>query len=160
MQRRDVFPILGLAAAQNLRATPDARAQFLGVWKLISYESKPSGGEVRQVYGPNPIGRITYDKAGRMSAFLMRPGRKGPQSARNATVDELREVQSGFVAYFGTFDVDEASHTVVHHVVGALNPSWPGTDLKRNYEFSGDRLTLTAASASGALVLVWQKEPD
>jgi hypothetical protein len=160
MQRRDVFPILGLAAASSLSAAPAERARFLGVWKLISYESKPTSGEVRQVYGPNPVGRITYDKAGRMSAFLMRPGRKAPQSPRNATLEELREVQSGFVAYFGTFDVDEASHTVVHHVVGALNPSWPGTDLKRTYEFSGDRLTLTAAGANGTLVLVWQKEPD
>jgi len=159
MQRRKV--LLGLAAAAGVQAAPSPRDRFFGVWKLISYESKSANGDVRQVYGPNPVGRITYDKAGRMSAALMRPGRKSPANARNATVEELREVQSGFVAYFGKFDVDEATHTVFHHVEAALNPAWPGTDLKRTYDFTGDKLILTAASANGSsLVLTWQKEPD
>ena len=95
-----------------------------------------------------------------MSAFLMRPGRKPAQNPRDATIEELREIQSGFVGYFGTFDVDEAAKTVIHHVTGALNPAWPGTDLRRTYEFSDDKLTLIAASGTGKIVLVWQKESD
>jgi hypothetical protein len=152
---------VGLAATAAAQAAPAARDRFFGVWKLISYESKSANGDVRQVYGPKPVGRITYDKAGRMSAALMRPDRKAPANPRSATVEELREIQSGFVAYFGTFDVDEATHTVFHHVQAALNPAWPGTDLKRGYEFSGDKLILTAGGANGSsLVLTWQKEPD
>jgi hypothetical protein len=158
MHRREVIGVLGVAAAAGLEAAPSVRDRFIGVWKLISYESKPANGEVIQVYGPNPIGRIQYDKAGRMSAFLMRPNRKIP--TRESTADELRQIQGGFVAYFGTFDVDEASQTVFHHVQAAVNPAWPGTDLKRNYEFSGNRLTLRAVSPNTVLTLVWEHEPD
>lgn len=157
MQRRHVLPLMGAALAAS--AAP-VREKFVGVWKLVSYDSHPQAGPVRQIYGPNPIGRITYDKAGHMSAFLMRPGRKPAQNPRAATIEELREIQSGFVAYFGTFDIDEAAKTVIHHVVGALNPSWPGTDLRRTYEFGDDKLTLVAASGTGKIVLVWQKESD
>lgn len=130
--------MLGLAAI----AQPSGRAKFAGVYKLVSYERKAANGEVTQVYGPNPVGRITYDNAGRMSAFLMRPG---------------RTTQDGFTAYMGTFDVDEK--TVIHHVEAALNPSWPGTDLRRSYEFSGNRLILTVAGPN-ALTLVWEREKD
>lgn len=158
MDRRQVIGMLGLAA--GLDAAPGARDRFIGVWKLVSYESKRQNGDVIQVYGPNPVGRISYDKAGRMAATLMRPGRKPPQDPRNATLEELRETQNGFVAYFGTFDVDESTQTVIHHVEAALNPAWPGTDLKRHFEFSGNRLTLTVAGATGGLTLIWQREPD
>jgi hypothetical protein len=33
--------------------------------------------------------------------------------------------------YFGTFDIDEATRTVIHHVQASLVPSYVGTDLKR-----------------------------
>src|SRR6185295_10883621 len=86
MQRRRAIQLAGLAAtAVRLSAAAAVREKFLGVWKLVSYDSHPQDGPVRQVYGPNPIGRITYDKAGHMSAFLMRPGRKPAQNPRAAT---------------------------------------------------------------------------
>ena len=154
MHRRQAIATLGFAA--GLKAAPAIRDRFIGVWKLVSYENKRPNGEVIQVYGPNPVGRIMYEKSGRMAATLMRPGRKPPQDPRTPTPEELREIQSGFVAYFGTFDVDESAQTVIHHVEAALNPAWPGTDLKRHYDFSGDRLTLS----TGTLTLVWQREPD
>jgi hypothetical protein len=161
MDRRDVIGLIGLGVTATCAgAASTVRDRFAGVWKLISYENKPNDGEVFQVYGPNPVGRITYDKAGRMSALLMRPGRKAIANPRSATVEELREIQSGFVAYFGTYDVDEASRTVIHHVQAALNPSWPGTDLRRTYEFSENRLTLRAMQPNGVLTLVWEREPD
>lgn len=158
MQRRELIGVLGLAAAAAVEGASSARDRFIGVYKLVSYESKPTNGEAFQVYGPNPIGRIQYDKAGRMSAFLMRPKRKLP--TRDSTAEELRQIQGGFVAYFGTYDVDEAAHTVFHHVQAAVNPAWPGTDLKRTYEFSGNRLTLQATSPNAVLTLVWEREPD
>jgi hypothetical protein len=82
-----------------------------------------------------------------MSGQLMRPGR------------EPRDTTNGYVAYFGTFVVDESAHTVIHHVEASLTPAWVGTDLKRTYRFSGNRLTLTAITGS-VLELVWEREPD
>ena len=159
MRRRDVLGLLGIAAAGSIEAAPSIRERFIGSHRLIGYRRKNQNGEMTDIYGPNPIGRISYDRGGRMFALLMRPGRKPPQDPRAVTLDEYREIQSGFVAYTGTFDIDEASHTVVHHVEAASNPAWVGTDLKRSYEFTGDRLTLVVPGASGATV-TWQREKD
>ena len=159
MQRREAIGVLGAAAVGTGAVMASVRDQFIGVYRLVSYQRKAQDGTITDVYGPTPIGRITYDAAGRMSGFLMRPNRGRPKDPRTPTVEEYREIQSGFVAYMGTFDVDEASKTVTHHVEAALNPAWPGTDLKRTYEFAGNRLTLSVAGPT-SLKLVWERQPD
>jgi hypothetical protein len=101
-----------------------------------------------------------------MFALLMRPGRQSSvapgMELDNAPEDELRKAVTGFVAYFGTYDVDEASHTVIHHVEASLIPSWVGTDLKRNFQFVGGSLVLTRLSPDGASSdrLVLDRAPD
>jgi len=40
----------------------------MGVWKLIRCERKWADGRVDYPYGKTPVGRISYDKQGRMSA--------------------------------------------------------------------------------------------
>ena len=77
----------------------------------------------------------------------------------NASSEEIREAVNGFIAYFGTFDVDESSHTVIHHVQACLVPSWVGTDLKRAYRFSANSLVLTATTTS-VLEVIWELERD
>jgi len=147
-----------------LQAAP--RDRFIGVWKLISCVRKSKDGVVDYPYGEKPVGRITYDKAGRMSAQLMRPGRRSTVApgqsflTGNASVTEIREAVDGFIAYFGTFDVDESAKTVIHHVQACLVPSWVGTDLKRTYRFDANRLVLTASGPTGVLELVWEREAD
>ena len=142
------------------------RNHFIGVWKLISCERKFADGRTEQPYGEKPVGCLTYDKAGRMTVQMMDPARRssGPSgvnlTAANASPEEIREAVGGFLAYFGTFDVDEAEKTVIHHLQACLVPSWVGTDLKRTYQFSGNRLILTAMSPANSTVLVWQKEAD
>jgi hypothetical protein len=140
--------------------------RFIGVWKLLSCERRFADGKVDYPYGEKPVGRLTYDRAGRVSALLMRPGRRstvppgGNLITSNASAEEIREAVTGFNAYFGTFEIDEASHTVIHHVQAALAPSWVGRDVKRTYHFASNRLTLTAAVAGSSQNLVWEREPD
>jgi hypothetical protein len=161
MNRRQVIGVLGVATAAGVRAEPSDRERIVGVWKLISFERKASeGGDIVQAYGPNPLGRIVYDKAGRISAILMRPDRKPVRSIQEASLEDLRQMQTGFVAYFGTYTVDEAAKTVYHHVKAAFNPAWPGTDLKRRYEISGNRLTLLTTGGNGDGTLIWDRETD
>ncbi len=149
-----------LLQAAAVVASPAGR-RFIGVWKLVSCESKAKNGSVSYPFGEKPVGRITYDKAGRMSAQLMRPGRRpAGLSLRGASAEDLREVLNGFAAYFGTFDVDQAARTVIHHVQGGLIPGRVGTDLRRAYEFTGNRLILTAAGEEAVLRLVWERERD
>ena len=154
---------LGSAAA--MQAAPPVRDQFIGVWKLISCQRKWPEGAIDYPYGQPPVGRITYDTAGRMSAQLMRPGRPSTVApgvsliAGNASGEEIREAVNGFIAYFGKFDVDESSQTLIHHVQACLVPSWVGTDLKRTYRFDSNRLLLTTATTS-VLELIWERERD
>jgi len=135
----------------------------------VSYESKnKTTGDVGHPYSTHPVGRITYDAAGRMSAILMNPDRErvgGSSSGgsiaatRLASAEDMRAMLSGFIAYFGTFDVDESAKTVIHHVEACLIPSWVGTDLRRAYEFEGnDQLTLSADLAQIVARIVWKRE--
>jgi len=163
MNRRQLIGGIGFATAAQ--AAPAVRNRFLGVWRLISCERKSADGRLDYPYGERPVGRITYDKAGRMSAQLMRPGRRSTVTpgvsliAGGANGEEIREAVTGFIAYFGTFDLDEPTQTVIHHVQACLVPSWVGTDLKRTYRFNANRLVLTASTTS-VLELIWERERD
>jgi hypothetical protein len=139
-------------------------SSFVGVWHLVSCERKFKDGKVVFPYGEKPMGRITYDQAGRMSAQLMRPGRRSTMPsgtgliAGGACAEEIRDAVNGFMAYYGTFDVDETRHIVIHHVQAGLIPSWVGTDLERTYRFESNRLILSATSKDSVIELVWERD--
>ena len=98
----------------------------------------------------------------------MNPGRRpvGGMADRGAaaaiatlSADDIREMLTGFNAYFGTFDVDEPAQTVIHHLQSALIPSWVGTDQRRKYEFSGsNRFIMLNTASQAAYRLVWQRD--
>ena len=170
MNRRAVISALSLAPFTYAATTPGAeRKKFIGVWKLTSGVAKHEvTGAVRYPWGKNPVGRLSYDEAGRVFAQLMNPGRRtvGGVSNRGAaaaiassSADDMREMLTGFNAYFGTFDIDQAAGTVIHHLVSALIPSWVGSDQRRRYEFSsaGELILLNAASGADYR-LVWQRD--
>jgi Lipocalin-like domain len=124
--------------------------------------------EVRYPWGKIPVGRLSYDEAGRVFAQLMNPGRRSVGGVFNreaaaaiadASADDMREMLTGFNAYFGTFEIDESSRTVIHHLQSALIPSWVGTDQRRKYEFSGrDQLILLNTASQADYRLVWNRE--
>jgi len=142
------------------REAPDNRAPFYGVWELVSFVSRDKSGAERKPYGDSPRGQISYERSGRMSAILGRTDRKPIASLTvdKASPDEMREIVSGFAAYYGTFEVDTAKKAVIHHVQQALHPNWAGTDLVRTYSFNGNQKTLSAVLGESVLTLVWQKK--
>ena len=131
-----------------MAAEKPVRDRFVGVWDLVSYHVRTSDGEIRHPYGNDPLGRISYDDQGHMSAQLMRRARENPPAGTSP---------SGFSSYYGTYTVDEKSGTVVHEVQGAWLPSWIGTKQVRYFQFAGDRLTLEGDLAAGRATLVWQR---
>lgn len=147
--------------------SPAAR-QLVGTWKLIAIDERDASGArvVPLDYGSDPIGLLMYDAGGHMSVHAMRRGR--PRLAfddvHSATPDQARAAFVGYGAYFGTFDVDEKSGIVTHRVQGALNPNWEGSDQRRRFTVSGDKLTLEpldfqAAGAKRTRRLTWQRLP-
>jgi hypothetical protein len=170
MNRRGVISALSLAPFAHASSNAArARKKFVGVWKLISGESRDEvTHEVSYPWGKNPVGRLAYDDAGRVFAQLMNPGRRSVGGMANrgaaaaiatASADDMREMLTGFNSYFGTFDVDEPARTVIHHLQSALIPSWVGTDQRRKYEFSGsNQLIMLNTAGQAAYRLVWQRE--
>lgn len=168
MKRRSAIALISVAAPASTKPNNSTiRKEFIGVWKLVSCESRDNRtGTVQYPYGTNPVGRLTYDDGGRMSAQVMKPGRRaavGPAEAATAvsriSADEMREVLTGYIAYFGTFSIDESTKTIVHHVDASLIPTWVGSEQRRAYSFSGrNRLTLKAIREQSVNTLVWQRE--
>ena len=76
-----------------------------------------------------------------------------------STLNSAGNTQLTLAQYFGTFDVDEPSRTVIHHLQSALIPSWVGTDQRRKYEFSGgNQLIMFNTASQAAYRLVWQRD--
>jgi len=86
-----------------------------------------------------------YDASGHMSVQIMRPDRPAFASGDHlkGTPEEIKSAFKGFVAYYGTYEINEEEGTVTHHLEGSLFPNWVGTELKRFFEFSGNQLTLS-----------------
>lgn len=49
---------------------------------------------------------------------------------------------NGYDAYSRTYTEDETSHTVTHHLEGALAAPGVGKNLVREFQMSGDKLTI------------------
>ena len=121
------------------------KEQFIGTWKLVSSEFRLSADKAVYPLGRDAVGMLTYDTSGHMSAQLMRLDRPAFASGDQVggTPEEIKSAFEGFVAYFGTYEVNEQKGIVTHYVEGSSFPNWVGTDQIRFFEFSGDRLTLT-----------------
>lgn len=163
MNRRELVGLMGLSAGAGsvALAQPGVRGSLIGVWALESCVRTFANGHKEYPFGEKPVGRIEYDKEGRMFALLMRSGRRSTMAPGleldAASVEEIREAVTGFVAYFGSYEVDAASQTVTHHVEASLVPSWIGTSLKRHFRWDGARLLLTRAVPGTTDELVWER---
>lgn len=171
MERRDLLELIGLAVLLPARpvaarqspsapqrrvnpgpaitsTAPGLRERFAGTYRLVGYGDPPR------------VGRIYYDRAGRMGAMLHPPDRRPLPSAPAApTADDYREMVRGLVAYYGTYDVDETTRRVAHHIEAASNPAWIGTDFVRWYELEPGRLILRTSPES-TTPLVWERLPE
>ena len=128
--------------------------KFVGTWRLISIQVDSLGALARR--GDHPNGYIYYDNTGHMAAQIQ-PDRKRPSwtAGKTPSGEEALEAITGYVAYFGTYKVDPAAHTVTHHREGALN--FEVVDYVRRYEFlAGDRIALMPVDRPGYR-LVWER---
>jgi Lipocalin-like domain len=166
MQHRLTWGVALLITASliaNADTTTDA-AQFIGSWDLVSLENRGADGSVHHPFGEHPVGRLTYTADGLMSAQIMHGERTRFKTAElySGTPEEKVGAYDSYIAYYGSFAIDPAAHTLTHHVTASLFPNWLGGDQVRFYELVGDTLTLTSESfsAHGTQVtphVVWQR---
>ena len=127
-------------SGQTAPASDEAK-RFIGTWRLISDSS---------------TGLMYYDGLGNMAAQVM-PGRARPKYAgAQPTPDEAKEAITGYLAYFGTYTVDESVRTITHHRKGNVNPGQVGDDVVRAYVFgAGDRVILTPTGTTNQII--WER---
>jgi len=137
----DLRTLLIAAAAVSLgagsaSAQGDAAKQFVGAWRYIGTtidgQNKPRGN--------NPKGMIYYGPYGEMSVQIA-PDVERKRAGAVMTPDEAKIAVTDYIAYFGTYTVDQKAGTVTHHRAVSIQPG-DGGDLVRQYQFVGDRLIL------------------
>jgi hypothetical protein len=132
-----------LAAPMTGAQTVSVRdtTRFVGTWRLVSETT---------------TGMMIYDSLGNMAAQVMPNRMRRKYAAAEPTPDEAKDAITGYLAYFGTYTVDEQTRIVTHHRQGNINPGQVGDDVVRAYVFeSNDRLVLTPAGSTNKIV--WER---
>jgi len=126
--------------------------ELLGTWRLISRVARlEDGTAVQESLGTTPKGYLMYDSSGHMAVQLSRPDRPTAidcSISGSAPSDNSPQLLNGYEAYFGTYTIDETNHTVTHHVEGALASADVGRNFIRQFQVSGDKLTIVVRTSS------------
>jgi hypothetical protein len=123
--------------------------KLLGTWRYIGTRINGSSWD----RGANPKGMIYYGPHGEM-AVQIAPDAKRPRVGAVMTPQEAFTAVKDYIAYFGSYSVDEQAGTVTHHRQDSLQPGDTG-DLVRRYEFIDDRLVLRAPNST--LEVTWER---
>ena len=134
-----VIPAIGQQSVST-----QSKNALVGTWKLISATDITDKGQViKNPYGLNPTGLLTYTADGRMMDIITNGGRKplsGPDWV-SAPAEQRAEALVTMVAYAGRYTV--SGDKVVHHVEVAAVQNWVGSDLVRTIvKLEGKRITL------------------
>ncbi len=123
--------------------------KLIGAWRYVG--TRINGGNWDR--GANPKGMIYYGPHGEM-AVQIAPDVKRKRAGAVMTAEEAKIALTDYIAYFGTYTIDEQAGTVTHHRQDSIQPGDTG-DLVRRYELTGDRLVLRAPNST--LEVSWER---
>src|SRR5207244_9207423 len=103
--------------------------------------------------GANPTGMIVYTAGGNMSVQIA-PDRPRTRVGAEATPDEAKAALKGYIAYFGTYAIDERTGAVTHHRKSSIQPGDVAA-VVRVPEFNGDRMILRPPDTKREIV--WER---
>jgi hypothetical protein len=122
--------LLFVPAIRQENGLAQSKADLVGTWKLISVTDTTDKGQViKDAYGQNPTGFLTYTADGRMMAIITNGGRKSlsVRDRVSAPAEERAKAFSTMVAYGGRYTVE--GDEVIHHVeVAAMQNNGPSAD--------------------------------
>lgn len=136
-----------LAVTLSGRPRTSPADRFVGAWRLDSLEEPGADGNIHKA---DCTGLLAYTADGHMSVQVMY---RNPQSSAKAA--PVQYSQAGYEASFGRYQIDD-SHTFTFHVEGALVRTLIGKDLKRVYEFSGNRLIVKSPDPTEHWRVAWE----
>jgi len=137
---------------------------LVGTWRLVETRQRLDDGTVRSEVGlgPHGVGYIIYTDTGVMCAFLSNPDRPKWKVRTSPTESELRSAFDGLVSYCGIYELNEKEGYVIHHVQMDRVPNVAGTERKRFFEISRNRLVLSPATLPDGIKewkIVWERVP-
>ena len=141
-----VYALSPFHASAQQATPPSDREKLIGAWRLFSMV----GADGRPATTDVPQGMLIYTRDGHMSVQLMYTA-----SAKNLSNEYVR---NGYEASFGSYDVNDATHTVTHHVQGSITGDLlVGKDLPRIYQFdSSGHLILKSARTNERWSVKWE----
>jgi hypothetical protein len=139
-----------------------AHHPIVGTWAFVASEWKRADGRHANPFGAGAMGVLMYDASGYMSAQIMQAGR-APVTNIAPTIDAAFGLAiPGFLAYAGSYAVDDALGVVTHSVIVSSFPPWVGSEHRRHFVIEGDVLTLrdeltTADGVAVAASTAWRR---
>jgi hypothetical protein len=148
----------------NTPAAKHLAQDIVGVWWLLSREDRSADGSPRvdPSLGADPIGILTYTSSRFAAQFMKRDRSPDIGADPSAQGKNNTGAIGGYDAYFGTYEVIEATGAVLHRLEGALTPENVGMEVSRNLQVDDDRLvirldTSTAEGEAISRTLTWQR---
>ena len=154
-----------LATSASGQDKPGSNQQLAGTWKLVSWKIDRGDGQLADSpYGANPSGWIMYHPDGHVCVTVMRTDRPkfAANSALGGTPEEIKAAFEGYAGYCGTYQVNARERSVIHRLDLSWFPNWIGTEQKRFFEISENRVTLSTPPITGfggtqVHRLVWER---
>ncbi len=137
-------------------STPSVEDRFVGTWKLAAFERRGPDGELRPSANSYRRGLLVYTPTGHMAVQLTRENRQ--QFEGRASGEEAQAALYSYIAYYGTFTVNQTQGAVIHNREGHLIPDRV-TEGMRYFRFSNNQLMLTAPPTGEGMTttLTWER---
>jgi hypothetical protein len=119
--------------------------QFLGVWRIVSWENEDESGEISYPVGRRPGGLPHYAAGGHMLVQIAASGRARISTGElfGGGAGERAAAFSSHVAYGGRWEI--RGRQMIHMLEISSVPNWTGGEQIRDFEFlDGDNLQLSA----------------
>lgn len=152
MMHKIWWSLLLAAGALVQRSVRGAEA-LVGTWRLLEFADlvfvdPDKDGKWQHRFGEHPRGYFVYDATGHVHIQIMKVPALVPFPEANVAEVKLPSAEhalaayAAYVAYFGSYTVDEENQVVTHHVEGSLAPEFTDTDQRRPFKLEGDRLEI------------------
>jgi Lipocalin-like domain len=149
----------GPAAAQS----SSLRQQLVGPWTYVAnYNIQPDGTRT-EPQGPQGVGKGIFllDPGGRFAWTLIRSDipKFASNNRQQGTDEENRAVVRGSLAFYGTYEVDEASKSLIMRIESSSFPNFNGAEQRRSLKLEGDELTVInpAGASGGTAYVMWKR---
>lgn len=136
--------------------------QIIGSWSLVSFTETSMYGDISYPLGQDAKGSICYLATGQVSVHIMDIHRTATIDAALYTNRLLKYTDLSYLAYSGSFHVDEKRKIMTHDVAISIYPDWVGGQQVRLIELEADQLLLSSTGLAEPekphFKLLWKRD--